>query len=279
MDKDILRYYKKQHRGGRSGAARAVDSVVLGVVFALASYLWFRSNVPNQLVSAALAVVTTGLFLLASGLWRGISFDRFVAREKGRLRDEALLERLLLLSEPEFDRVIKGVVSALPQEREGQLVLSLRQAEPVKEDTVLRLYRQARQSGAREVLVFSTAPCSKEAGALLRRLPIPMVLESRESFIALLKEEPVMAVTEEQIDERIRSILKKHDRGALQAQPFAPGRSGRYMLCALLLFAASFITGYPLYYRLLAALCGLLAAAAFWLNPLRSSGRDHTAQF
>ena len=39
-----------------------------------------------------------------------------------------------------------------------------------------------------------------------------------------------------------------------------------YLICAVLLIAASFVTGYAIYYRLLAGLCLLLSGTTYFIN-------------
>jgi len=85
-------------------------------------------------------------------------------------------------------------------------------------------------------------------------------------LLALCKEN--MPVEEEQIGAYIENALaeEKTRRQRLEARPFADQRAKKYLLAAFVLTLVSFLTKYSIYYRMLACVCMLLAAAAFFIN-------------
>lgn len=267
MDPIVRRYYKQRQYRGRSAAARIVDGAAIRLLFLALSFLWFRSQVPNAVVVWVLTGVTGLLFCIAAGLWSRLRFDGFVAREKERLREEVALERLLLEPREKFTRMVGDLAWALPEAKDAYLAI-LQQAEPLTRDGVLRAYHAARTRGARRMLLCCAGPCTEEAAALSRRLPIPTEIFDRKRLARALLENGVLAIPDETIEERIRSMAEsdKSRRRAVQGEAFRAGSAVRYLLLAGILFGLSFLGSYTLYYRLLSALCGLFAAISFWIN-------------
>ncbi len=267
MDKDIKRYYKQRQHGGRSLAARIADGIALRLVFAAASYLWFHYNIENHVVVILLTSLTTFIFVAALKLWKDISFDRFVQKESARLCDTVLRERLLLLDESEFYELCECVCADLPG-FENAMLWCIQHSLPIDADDVLSAFRRARKQNAQLLAVCSLSGCTEAASALMLRLPIRAEYISPDLLLRFAKQTKTFAVEAEDVNAHIRSkqtvVLER--RKQMQAEPFAPGRAKKYLICAAILAAASFITGYALYYRLLAGLCLMLAGTSFTLN-------------
>ena len=265
MQKDVKRYYREHHQGGRNSLARAIDALVLRAVLALGCWLWFRYHIANQIAAILLTVFTATVCFSALHLWRGLRFEKFIQKETERLRDIVLRERLLLLTAEDFQSLCKQL---LPDRPENVLLLCSQRAAPLDEDAALEAYRMARTKGRTALLIFSLSPCTAKTTLLLSRLPIPATCIHAEQILCKAKELPAGKITGDEVDayilEQQRLNLTRKER--TQTQPFSADRSKKYLLCAAILFAVSFVTGYTLYYRLLAGLCLALSGTAFFLN-------------
>lgn len=268
MDRDLKRYFKQRQHGGRGRAARAADGIALRLVFAAACYLWFRYNVANQIVVILLTAATTLLFLAAARLYRELSFDRFVKKEQERLMDVVLRERLLLLSEDAFSQLCRNICEQLPGFDNNTFIWCAQRATNLDEDTILQAYHAAQAQSNPQLAICSLSPCNETAAALLLRLPIHAECVNPELLLHMARQTEGYTVDASDVEAHIRSGLaaKRDSRARMQGEPFAAGRSRKYLLCAGVLILASFLTGYALYYRLLAGLCLLLAATTFALN-------------
>ena len=267
MDRDLKRYFKQQQHGGRGSAARTMDGIALRLVFAAACYLWFKYNVENQVAIILLTAVTTLLFLAAAQLWQEISFDRFVQRERERLLNAVLRERLLLLSAGSFRDLCKRILEQITGQDEAY-VWCVQRAAPLSEDDILQAYRAARSHDALRLCICSLSNCSPPASALMNRLPIHTEILKPDLLLQMARQTEGYSVSQSDLETHIRSsqVQRREKRAQMQAQPFAAGRAKKYLLCASVLIAASFLTGYALYYRMLAGLCLLLSATSYMLN-------------
>ncbi len=266
MNKQILRYYKKKHRNGRSAFARMMDGAVMLMIFTFASYLWFRSVIESETIAIIVCAATAFLFLTAMLLYKSMSFEKFMKAERKRLEDETILERLQLLSEGEFIDVVKAIQASEPIAR-GKTVYTLRRTSKILPDTILAFYRKAKRQRDSGVLVLSTAPYDKETVALVARLDMDIVLYEPNKLVQMAQETAALKVSDEDIQMRIVSFLEKQDkRKMLQSQAFINKSAVRYFVCAGILFGVSFITDYVLYYRMLSAMCSLLGTTALFVG-------------
>lgn len=267
MDKELKRYYKQRQHGGRGTAARVADGIVLRAVFAAGSYLWFRHNVSNDMVVILLTALTTLLFFVALRLYRQLSFDKFVQKEKERLMDVVLCERLMLLPEEEFHALCKRIVDLLPGFEHAHLV-SIQRASQLGEDDILHAFHAAQSENAQQLVIISLSTCRDQALALIGRLPIRVELVSLSMLLRMARQLEGYAVTDSDVEAHIRSLMdaQREKRERMQAEPFGAKHAKKYLICAIVLTLSSFITGYALYYRLLAGVCLLLSATSFVLN-------------
>ena len=279
MDKELKRYYKQQQHGGRGTAARVADGVVLRVVFAAGCYLWFRYNVANEMLVILLTALTTLLFLAALRLYRQLSFDKFVQKEKERLTDVVLCERLMLLKDTEFQSLCRRIVDLLPGFEHAHLV-SIQRASQLGEDDILCFYHAAQNENAQQLVIISLSACKDQALALMNRLPIRVELVSISMLLRMARQLEGYAVTEADVEAHIRNLMNaQHEKRArMQAEPFGAKHAKKYLICAIVLTISSFITGYALYYRLLAGVCLLLSATSFVLNRPNASGTAEHVQ-
>ncbi len=277
MDQELKRYYKQRQHGGRGTAARVADGIVLRIVFAAGCYLWFRHNVANEMVVILLTALTTLLFLVAMRLYRQLSFDKFVQKEKERLTDVVLCERLMLLPEEEFFALSKRIIDLLPG-FENAYLLSVQRASQLGEDDILAAFHAAQKEKMQQIVIISLSTCREQALALIGRLPMRVELVPIPTLLRMARQLEGYAVTDEDVDAHIRSLMgaQRARKARMQAEPFGAKHAKKYLICAVVLTLSSFITGYALYYRLLAGVCMLLSATSFVLNrPGTSSTADH----
>ncbi|MPN37066.1 hypothetical protein SDC9_184582 [bioreactor metagenome] len=60
--------------------------------------------------------------------------------------------------------------------------------------------------------------------------------------------------------------VRRERRAQMRKQPFMPGKVKGYLIAAAVLIAAAFITGYTIYYPLLASVCVSLAILSWWFS-------------
>lgn len=248
-------YFRRKYSGGRSVVARAVDYVALRLIILAAAYLFFLPRFGNWSTALLLAGIALGIAMLVLRMMREIALERFVRREIKRIRKTLLCDRLMLADV----QTVGGLSGRLCPQTERAVVLQ--RALPVDAEALLALVRTYRGYG--KLHVFSCTEYADSAVAFSMRANGLLELHAPEELLSAAvragMEPPMEAVyayiEAEQRDERKRRRLQR-----MRVSPFAAARAKKYLLAALVLTGASFLTRYALYYRMLAGLCAVVAA-------------------
>lgn len=262
----LTRYYKRKLYGGRSAFARAMDFLSLRVIALLLCYLHFSSVIANTVMAALMSLVALCFACVALELGKSLRMDRFIRKERAGIAAEVLKKRLLLMPREEQLNHLRRYAKANPARfGESEIIFTLHKTSPVTEDNVLAAGSAAKRRGACAVTILHTGPLSDAARALATEYGGVKIAFLALSDILLEEERKLLAPTEEELDALILSREEglRRKRKAALSRPFEKGRTGRYLFCALGLFAASFFVRYPLYYRLMAAACVSFGAMAY----------------
>lgn len=290
MDKKKKAYFRREFTQ-RTAAARWADRIFFTLLAWVIFYGWFLTQLSNTLAAAILASATALTGITAAALLRSIRFDKFVSRHTKALKRQALLEHLMVLppngvmdillsADPSLSGIHgvavceNGFVARLPNGKKRMCALLQKYpSEKVSASELLELHRRADAECCLELWVYSTANYSAEAEAVAKNSEINAKLSSPEELIALadrLELLPDEHAVECAVDARIRE--KQRAREGLRKSAFLPAAAQRYIICAAGIMAASLITGYRIYYTLMAGLC-LAFAAISWQN-----GREKTKE-
>lgn len=257
-------YFRRAFSGGRSLFARVADGVGLRLIVLGAAYLAFAPRFSSRLTALLLATITLGIASLVMRIAREILFERFVTREKKRIARMLLSDRLLLADM----QTVAGLAGALCPQNERTVVLQ--RAMPVNADALLALVRARRACG--KLHVFTCTSFDRSAEAFAARSNGRLVLHGSDELISAALDagmEPSQREIFDYIEAESCVARKRRHAASDHRSPFVFGSVKKYLLVALLLGGASFLTRYPLYYRMLAGLCMTIAAigATFMRAP------------
>lgn len=265
----MVRCCRKKLRKGRSLFSQAVDYIALRALIFMLCCMWFGANIANNAAKVLLSIVTTVFISAAIDLINSLRLDSLIKKERSRAAESELDRRISLLSEEERNAVIGRHISA-NREAFGsdRLICSVSRPSGVTADDVMKAARGARERSAGAVVLFHSGIVSSEAGMAAFSLD-----DTPFEFIhmrSILSSEERKALTPDN-DETDRIIVSRAEaqsrrHKAAAAAPFTETHTQRYILCAACLAAMSFFVEYPLYFRLMAAACVMMAAAAWWVN-------------
>jgi len=257
--------FRKRFGGGRSLFARALDYFAIRAVLLIAAFLYFRALVESERIAAALSLIALAAAMVGMRIVREARYARFLLRERASIRRAIFLERLIFMPEDELLSLVEPLSSGRP-------VVVLRHAEAAGPDALypaLRLYEGP-------FALFATGGYADGARAFQRRCRPDVVLLEPDA-VAAAAENSKAYPTDEDVSERIRAEREsqREQRRGRVSRAFARGTAKKYALCACVLFAASFFSGYTIYYRVLASLCALFSALAFFAS---SGNTQHAAE-
>ncbi len=281
QNRKVIAYYKSKLYGGRNTFARAADFVALRAITLAACYLWFSTVVQNVVMALLLSVTALVTISVAVELYKSIRLDKYIARERARMRERMFSKTLCTMTREEYLTLVQSRVRGAPKKYgAGCLVYPLQHASPAGADAVLSAYRAAKKRGCTAAVIFSASGASREAEEFLEQYtdldirfePVSSLVSEGDALGLLPSDADVYA----QILGSIEAEKKK--RRQLLSKPFQAGRTRRYILVAAALFIASFFVKYTLYYRLLSAACVSFGAVAWWTNNLSEPKKKQLRQ-
>lgn len=265
----MVRCCRKKLRNGRSIFSQAVDYIALrGLIFMLC-YMWFGGNIQNNVAKVLLSVVTAVFISISLDLINSLRLDSLIKKDRAAAAEQELDRRISLLSEKERNAIIVRHISAHRESFGGdKLICHVSRASGVSADDVTKAARAVRERDSSAAALFYSGDISPEARMAAYRLEdIPFEFIPLRSILGEDELNHLMPTADE-ADAIVvsRAEAEHRRRRAAMASPFAEGHTRRYLLCAACLTAMSFFVEFSLYFRLMAAACIMMAAAAWWVN-------------
>lgn len=258
MTEKNKRAYLMARATGRSAFARAADDVAIRLLIFAASYLFLKSRVGDVRFTLLLSLCILLLAALFMRLCTAVAGDRRVMRVRAEMKDRLLDEKFLLLPPETFEPLLMQLAGT-------RTPVLLQRRNPADADAILAACRA--HAGEAAIAVFATGGYTDDARALSLRMPERIMLVPPEKLrrAACGGENAVSEAELERYIEAEQALDKtrKKRRGAL---PFLTGAPKKYLVTAVALTLLSFVSGYGLYYRMLAGLSMSIAATGVLLG-------------
>lgn len=265
MKTPAQKYYLRRFGGGRTAAARILDYAALRLILFFAAYLLFRSRIDNVRVCLLLACMTLALCMLILRAAREILFERFLVRERERLRREALLKRLLHAPASVAESAFRPLMHT------GETMRLLFTAERASANLLLSAVRferflpssDGKTQADQALCVVSLAGFTQSAVSLAAELHAVRLIPV--SSLVSAAEKAGVSLSAAETDAYAASLWQAAQTRRKRSFSFAfPQNAGaKYLFAAAVLSLCAFLTRYALYYRMLSGLCVSLAAVCF----------------
>lgn len=296
-EKQTKSYFKREFHGGRNQLARTLDFLLFRAFLLFAGYVWFLSQVQNQLLAIGLASVAMLMVSALIELVKSIRFDSFVEQRKKQLYNKALLEHIVLMPPKELRELLSEALPALNDSAVNvvshnggfvaghvfYVVIQQHPSEEILPSRLLKLLNMARPSLCDTLEIYSTSRFSADTAELADKVPeLSIILHEPDELIKLVASVDALP-KKETIEGMILSEMAKERQKLKRASKsvFLPVKTRRYIYCAGIIMLASFITGYRIYYPLAAAICVCLAIVSWWYGwkkRTKPSGKPDSAQ-
>jgi len=140
---------------------------------------------------------------------------------------------------------------------------------------VLSAYKLAQEKEKLHIFIFSASDFSTEAESLANRLRgidirliTPAELIKMGVVDSLIDDDTLATLIAKELE------LRREKRAQMRKQPFLPSKVKGYLIAAGILIIATFITGYKVYYPMLASVCVSLAILSWWFSRKREKPHD-----
>lgn len=279
-----LAYYRQKMHGGRNAFARAFDFIALRFAIFAACYVWFLLQTGIQWLTIGLSFIVVLMVSICAHMFERVRLDKFMQKTRDGIRKRILLEQIVLSDiTPYIQMLCKHLEKAgmVVESKKGGMIFAKRgnqpvlacllsrlSVSPVGAQDLLQLFRYAKAKGA-ELLAFSSSGYTEEALGLLERLPKGhrVRLFSSDRLLELARQDSLLP-DDETIDRAVELEIEKEQAHfkRLRSAALLPAKVKRYLVIALIIFAASFVTGYQIYYATLSGLCLCLAGFSWWAS-------------
>ena len=265
----LMSYYKQKLYGGRSSFARAVDYISLRLILFLLCYVHFSGLISNLIMAGLMSLLALAFGSVALELIKSIRLDRFIRQERAAIAQDAIRKKIQRMPREEQLETLRAYAKNNPQAFAPDSIIFIPQkTAPLSQDDVLAAVHAAKKRSAKGVTLLHKGTLTPQAQEMARECK-----ETTVSFLGLeqilsLQDRQALTPSPEEIDEIILervSQLRQRKKEA-RSRPFGKGRVRRYIYCAIGLMIASFFVGYPIYYRLMSAMCISFGAIAYAVN-------------
>ncbi len=283
------RAWFRREMSGKTALAQNMDLLLTTLLALFASYVWFLSRLQSQSLAVLLAIASGGVVLVLLLLWRSMRLDAFIRSYSAQLHSKALLEHLLLQTPESIRAMIESSLSLSGSHQIGKDLFINRDClygliqrhpnEPYEASELLRFYQIAQAHRATMLQIYATAPPSDDARALAEQFSTAAVLHEPEELIAIAGHADMLPEEEVVKQALMQSIeLRQKSRAKIGKRMLLPGNVRRYLYCAAIIALASFLTGYRVYYPIMAALCVCMALVSWYLGRKSTANQEASSK-
>ena len=274
MDSRLVRYYKKQLYGGRSLVARLFDFIILRfmtlfVIF-LAVLYFSRSFTVALLISAFITLA----FSFTLALIRRNRIRRYIEKDMVRIKQKCLLEELTMMDADSYigymSQLFDGFSESTPTEDgfiagKDNTVYYFLHNHPSSVcgiDSVLKIRREIMNQSITIVSLgeFSESVKTFCSGQKIGLISGKSILKAAAEKGMLPNEETAQQKAHTEMSETIVTVDK------LKNSAFSKNKVKAYIFCGLIVTCWPFVTGFRIYYPIIAVICFIMAAVTFRRN-------------
>ena len=274
MDSRLVRYYKKQLYGGRSLVARLFDFIILRfmtlfVIF-LAVLYFSRSFTVALLISVFITLAVS--FTLA--LIRRKRIRRYIEKDMIRIKQKCLLEELTMMDAEGYNsymsQLFDGFSKSTPTE-DGFMAdkddtayyfLHNHPSSVCGIDTVLKIRREIINQS---ITIVSLSEYSESVKTFCSGQNIMLI--SGKSILKAAAEKgmlPNEEIAQQRAQTEMRETIVTVDK--LKSSAFSKNKVKAYIFCGLVVTCWPLVTGFRIYYPIIAVFCFIMAAVTFRRN-------------
>ena len=274
MDSRLVRYYKKQLYGGRSLVARLFDFIVLRfmtlfIIFLVILY-FSRSFTVALLISAFITLAVS--FILA--LIRRNRIRRYIEKDMVRIKQKCLLEELTMMDIESYISYMSQLFDGFSESKpigdgftaiKDDVAYYLFHNHPSSVcgiDIVLKIRRETMNPSITIVSLgeFSESVKTFCSGQKIMLISGKSILKAAADKGMLPNEETAQQKARAEMSETIVTVDK------LKSSAFSKNKVKAYIFCGLVVMCWPLVTGFRIYYPIIAVICFIMAAVTFRRN-------------
>lgn len=275
MNPKLLRYYKKKLYGGRSLVARVSDFIMLRVFLLFFIFIVILYLSLSAIVALLISVFLTTAISLLTLVMNRKKVEKFIIDDLKRLKQKCLLEKLTLMNIKEYTEYInalfEGKISDIETIAGGfrgkfdngsVYVFHNHPNSECGVSEVLSIYRLFGDEG--NIMIVSLSEFSSDATKMCCALPVKVdtvggkkILEMAEKKGMLPDEEEAETNAAKEMNETVVTLEDAKNAA------FGKTKVKGYIICGIIIMCWPVVTGFRIYYPVIAVLCFILAAVSY----------------
>jgi len=283
MDKNATRYYQKKMHGGQTFLARAIDFVMFRIFIALIIFFIFlflsHSFIASVLISIFLTIAAGAVLQLV----KQRRLRTFIQRDLNRIKEKCLLESLTFMTLKEYSAYLNELIGGFfdvkrcrvgfTAQKDDRKIIAFHNHPLTKIDVndLLNFLRSCRQP----IVIISLSDFNEETKTLCKSMKQEISLISGKQLLELARKKnmlPDEETAERRAEEEMRDTILTID--ALKKTVLDKTKARRYIICGVIVLLWSIVTGFRIYYPIIAVLCFVLAVFALKNSRLHTEKTD-----
>ena len=285
MNSKLFGYYKKKIYGGRSIIARALDFIILrALIFFIIFVVLFYFSLSTTL-SLLISFFITVAFSLALLIFNRKKIEKYMARDMIRLKQKCMLEKLTFMNINEFMSYINRIMDNKIKNMEiteggfkgkfedyGFYALHNHPECNCEVPEVLKIYRSKTD---KKIIILSLSDFSNDTKRMctsvspeIKLIDGKEILEAARRISMLPDEKEAEKNAEKEMNESIVTLEK------FKKTAFSRAKIKSYAICGAIILFWPLITGFRIYYLIIATVCFLLAIITYRRSKQHSEGRS-----
>ena len=274
MDSRLVRYYKKQLYGGRSFLARLFDFVVLRLMTLFIIFLTVLYFSRSFTVASLISVLITLAVSFTLVLIRRNRIRRYIEKDMVRIKQKCLLEELTLMAAECYIGYMTQLFGGFSEFRPNgdgftaskddttYFVLHNHPSSVCGIDTVLKIRREIFNQCITIVSLgeFSESVKTFCSAQNIKLISGKSILKAASEKGMLPNEETAQQKARTEMSETIITVDK------LKNSAFSKNKVKAYIFCGLVVMCWPLVTGFRIYYPIIAVICFIMAAVTFRRN-------------
>lgn len=283
---NMRNYYKKKMYGGRSLVARFLDFILLRIFLSFLIFILLLYISRSFTVSLLISVFITTAVSLVLIMIKRTKIAKYMEKDMQRIQQKCLLERLTLMNLDEYAEYINKIYKNnlhntilmnndfIAEYNDYHLyVFHNHPSSKCGVSDILSVYRAFKDR--KKIMILSLSDFSSDAEKICSSFPMEItlisgltILETAKKMKLMPDEKSAREKAEKEMNETMLTFKK------IKSATFNRGKIKGYLICGIVIFCWPIISGFKIYYPIIALACFAMAIITYKKNKQAKESSD-----
>ena len=277
LTKKLRSHYKRLLYKGRGPIARGLDFIAFRIILFFVAWIPFATILKSSWQGAVMATILVALISVILEWGKEQRLAKFVMEKRKDLCKEYQMDRLVVMDPNQFLTMVSQLVISLGyqvmgilegailvqygEERSMVFPIQSHRSYQITPQDLLDMSRILRANGLHDMLLVTTCSLSEEARSFQRKIPaLTLSILKQDSLLnQAIKMGHMPGIKEMEESLLVDTTEQEMSLSKFRLSALYSGKTRAYILCGLIVIAATYFTGFNLYYPMVAAFCFLMA--------------------